>query len=131
MMNRSNRSLLFGARATAGGDTHPTTGATGTTATTTTQDAEALEADNQASLEHLRGSAGIIKDVAITVDASVNDHNRILDKMDKRFDGANSLVSNTLASLSQMVNDRPATRMCTIVAVFFVALLVLFRLVKH
>lgn len=69
MQNRSNRNLLFGARATAGPDQ------------AALSDAEALENDNQQSIENLRGSAGTMKDIALQVDASVNDQNRMLDKM--------------------------------------------------
>lgn len=67
--NRTNRGLLFGAR--------PPPAAEQVNA----QDSEAVENDNQNSIEHLRGSAGAIKDIALHVDASVNDQNRMLDKM--------------------------------------------------
>lgn len=49
-------------------------------------DAEAFETDNQQSIEHLRGSAGTIKDIALQVDASVNDQNRMLDRMVRRME---------------------------------------------
>lgn len=67
MQNRTNRNLLFGARATSGVDA------------AATADSEALENDNQQSIENLRGSAGTMKDIALQVDASVNDQNRMLD----------------------------------------------------
>lgn len=71
MQNRTNRNLLFGARAPGA-----EIGSNG--------EGEALEADNQQSLEHLRGSAGTMKDIALQVDASVNDQNRVLDRMVSR-----------------------------------------------
>lgn len=50
MQNRANRTLLFGARPNAGADA-------------SAGDLEALESDNQAGVDHLRGSAGLMKDV--------------------------------------------------------------------
>lgn len=70
MQNRTHRNLLFNSRATAGTDS-----------TSNSDGAELLESDNQKSVEHLRGSALTIKDIALHVDASVNDQNRMLDKM--------------------------------------------------
>lgn len=71
MQNRTNRNLLFGgSRPSAGVAENAGNG-----------DAQALETDNQQSLEHLRGSAGTMKDIALQVDASVNDQNRMLDRM--------------------------------------------------
>lgn len=69
MQNRANRNLLFGSRAITG----PEVASMG--------DTEALESDNQQSIEHLRGSAGTIKEIALQVDSSVNDQNRMLDRM--------------------------------------------------
>lgn len=68
MQNR-NRNLLFGPRVTPGIDAKMTT------------DSEAFEADNQQSIDHLRGSASTIKDIALQVDTSVNEQNRMLDRM--------------------------------------------------
>lgn len=73
MQNRSNRNLLFGARATAGGEL-PTTAAA-------TAEANALEADNQRAVEQLRGSAGSMKDIALHIDSDVVEQNRMLDRM--------------------------------------------------
>lgn len=68
-MQSRNRNLLFGARPPAAADANAMA------------DAEAFENDNQQSLEHLRGSAVTMKDIALQVDASVNDQNRMLDRM--------------------------------------------------
>lgn len=54
MQNRSNRNLLFGGRA---GD------APGVT-TASVAEQEVMEAENQAGVDALRGSAGIMKDVS-------------------------------------------------------------------
>lgn len=70
MQNRTHRNLLFNSRAT-----------TGTDSTLNTDGGEMLESDNQKSVENLRGSALTIKDIALHVDASVNDQNLMLDKM--------------------------------------------------
>lgn len=117
MQNRTNRNLLFGSRATSGADTGASTSET-----------DGLEIDNQRAVEQLRGSAGTIKELAIHIDADVVDQNRVLDRMDKRFDNSNSLLSQTSQLLNQMVSDRIGTRMCTLIAAFFFALLVLYYL---
>ena len=70
MQNRTNRSLLFGARAS-----------TGAVDPNATKDGEAMESDNQTSVEHLRGSASTMKDIALQIDNSVTDQNRMLDRM--------------------------------------------------
>ncbi|CDF40957.1 Bet1 [Chondrus crispus] len=122
MQNRTNRGLLFGARATAGGDL-PSAGASG--------ESDALEQDNQRAIEALRGSAGSMKDIAIHIDADVADHNRLLDRMDKRFDSANSLLAQTSHLLHQLVADRSSSRMCLLVAAFFAALALAYYLLRH
>lgn len=119
MQNRTNRNLLFGTRATSGPD------ASGMAA-----EADALELDNQRAVEQLRGSAGTIKDIAIHIDKDVIDQNRMLDRMDKRFDNANSLLAQTSNLLHEMVSDRTSSRMCSLVAAFLVALLALYYLLK-
>ena len=70
MQNRTNRNLLFGARAS-----------TGPADPNVTKDGEAMESDNQTSIEHLRGSASTMKDIALQIDNSVTDQNRMLDRM--------------------------------------------------
>lgn len=70
MQNRTNRNLLFGARASAGSELPASA-----------QEADALELDNQRAVDALRGSAGSMKDIAIHIDADVSDQNRMLDRM--------------------------------------------------
>lgn len=76
MQNRTNRNLLFGGRAAGPGGTGAAVGEPVDAA-----ESEALEADNQAGVDKLRGSAGTMKDIALQVDAAVNDQNRMLDRM--------------------------------------------------
>lgn len=120
MQNRTNRNLLFGSRATSAAD-----------AAVLGTEADALEIDNQHAVEQLRGSAGAIKELAIHIDSDVTNQNRMLDRVDKRFDNSNSLLSQTSRSLNQMVSDRTGTRMCTLIAAFFVGLLVLYYFFKN
>lgn len=119
MQNRTNRNLLFSSRVTSGVDT-----------AALSSEANTLEVDNQRAVEQLRGSAGTIKELAIHIDTDVTNQNRMLDRVDKRFDHSNSLLSQTSQLLNQMVSDRTSIRICTLIAAFFVGLLVLYYLFK-
>lgn len=119
MQNRGSRALLFGSRATSGPGS--TDGA---------HDIEALEADNQLGVEGLRGSAGMMKDIALHIETDVNDQNRMLDRVDKRFDSANSLINSTMQTLNDMVNDRTSSRMCAMIAAFFFFLVIMYYMMK-
>lgn len=120
MQNRANRGLLFGTRATGGSDQ-------GSALSTET---DALEMENQRAVEQLRGSAGSMKDIAIHIETDVSDQNRTLDRMDRRFESANTLISQTSALLADMVSDRTAPRTCVLIAIFFFTLLIVYYLIR-
>lgn len=49
---------------------------------------------------------------------------------DKRFDSANSLITNTMNALNEMTGDRTSSRMCVMIGVLFVALVILYQFFK-
>lgn len=95
MQNRTNRNLLFGARASAGSEL-PASAA----------EADALELDNQRAVDALRGSAGSIKDIAIHIDTDVSDQNRMLDRMVRSQPTASSALQAQLAESSARRRNR-------------------------
>lgn len=116
MQNRTSRNLLFGTRAA-----HPSGSA----------DTESLEAENQRAVDRLGGSASSVKDIAIAIDADVADQNRLLDRVDKRFDTTSSVITSTLTALNDLVNDRTAFKMSSLVVFFFVVMVILYFLSRR
>jgi hypothetical protein len=109
MENRSKRSLLLGGR---------------TSAVLGDSTTELVEIENQRKVERLGGSAAMMKDVAIAIEANVVDQNKLLDRVDRRFDSTSSAVEKTLSVLKEMVNDRTGSRLCFLVGGFFGILVV-------
>lgn len=116
MQSRGNRGLLFGARGS---------GPVGDSST------EGLESENQRGVDRLGGSAVAMKDIAIAIEADVADQNRLLDRVDKRFDSTADVVSRTLRAMQDLASDRTGSRMCTIIAGFFVTLLILYFMARR
>lgn len=87
---------------------------------------EALEMDNQRAVESLRGSAGAMKDLAISIDTDVNEQNRMLDRMDKRFDNTQGLLAQTTRLLREMTMDKTGTRMCSLIMALTIGLTVIY-----
>ena len=79
MQNRSNRSLLFGSRGGGGGS-----GGGGEKDNAT--DLDAMEAQNQAGVDGLRAPASQMKQLAMHIERDVNEQNRMLERMETRFD---------------------------------------------
>lgn len=61
------------------------------------------------------------------IDTDVNDHNRRMESMDKRFDSAHHLVRNTITALYDMRHDKGSSKVCALVALAVVVLLLLYR----
>jgi hypothetical protein len=115
IQNRTNRALLFGGRPSfSAGDAST----------------DALEIENQRSVDRLGGSTSMMKDVAIAIEADVADQNRLLDRVDKRFDSSVSVVDKTLSALNEMVTDRTGARLCYLVGGFFGVLFITYVVLR-
>jgi hypothetical protein len=115
IQSRTHRALLFGGRP-------PSSAGDAST--------DALEIENQRSVDRMGGSTSMMKDVAIAIEADVADQNKLLDRADKRFDSTASVVDKTLSALNEMVNDRTGTRLCYLVAGFFGVLLIAYVVLR-
>lgn len=119
MQNRSNRSLLFGSRGGGGGEKDNVT------------DLDAMEAQNQAGVDGLRAPASQMKQLAMHIERDVNDQNRMLDRMDTRFDNASNSINGVLSRLNEMANDNTSRKMCVLIAVFFFSLMAIYNFLKR
>jgi len=123
MQNRSNRSLLFGSR--GGG------GVGGSAEKDNVTDLDAMEAQNQAGVDGLRAPASQMKQLAMHIERDVNDQNRMLDRMDTRFDNASDSINGVLSRLNEMANDTTSRKMCLLIAIFFFSLVAIYNFMKR
>lgn len=69
--------------------------------------------------------------IAIHIERDVGEQNRMLDRMDKRFDNASTSLGQTLSKLNELANDRGARQMCSLIGFFFVGMTLLYFLLKR
>ncbi|XP_044498343.1 bet1-like SNARE 1-2 isoform X2 [Mangifera indica] len=91
---------------------------------------EVNERDNDKALDSLKERVVFLKRLTNDVHEEVEGHNRLLDRMGNSMDASRGIMSGAMDRFKMVFERKSNRRMCTLVASFVVAFLVLYYLIR-
>ncbi|XP_031275537.1 bet1-like SNARE 1-1 [Pistacia vera] len=91
---------------------------------------EVNEHDNDKALDSLKERVVFLKRLTGDVHEEVESHNRLLDQMGNSMDASRGIMSGTMDRFKMVFEKKSNRRICTLVASFVVAFLVIYYLIR-
>ncbi|KAJ0035210.1 hypothetical protein Pint_24629 [Pistacia integerrima] len=92
---------------------------------------EVNEHDNDKALDSLKERVVFLKRLTGDVHEEVESHNRLLDRMGNSMDASRGIMSGTMDRFKMVFEKKSNRRICTLVASFVVAFLVIYYLIRQ
>ncbi|KAK9288706.1 hypothetical protein L1049_017169 [Liquidambar formosana] len=88
------------------------------------------ELDNDRALDNLQDRVIFLKRLTGDIHEEVESHNRVLDRMGNAMDASRGIMSGTMDRFKMVFEKKSTRTMCTRVAYFVVAFLILYYLIR-
>ncbi|GLT72933.1 hypothetical protein SLA2020_448270 [Shorea laevis] len=91
---------------------------------------ETNDHDNERAVDSLQDRVIFLKRLTGDIQDEVETHNRLLDRMGNDMDSSRGVMSGTMERFKMVFEKKSSRRMCTLVACFVVAFLIILYLIR-